>query len=318
MVGPTQLNQPGQQPAVYPAQPPFTQQPPAQQPPPTQQLGPQPGWQRQPWGPQRDSAVDTPGTPWANADLPPKSNSDIPWPHQGPEVFAVTEKSGRGKLYAGLFLGGLLLAAALAAVVLYFAPFSGTTGQAEEPPPPPQPPTTPSSTVTEPPSPEAAPPPKPPPADSRSALVTAPGAAHPWNGPLDRRALANDKRELLPRPVRDFALRNNLEGGWFNGNDGRDSRVSLLALRMPNESAAKDVLERHFAAHSGSSTVDEMAYGGVAVISDGATYRTAYVTHDWAVLVAVGGPPEMQRDTGRTFERILGDQLRQSPPTVRE
>lgn len=299
---------------------------PVQQPWPQQPWGPQQQWGAQPqWGPQQqwgaqsqqNWGVDTAGTPWGDAEIPPPDGG-APWLRNIPGGFdePTERKPKRGKLYAWLSVAGVLVVVAAVAVVTLLVPFGSGDEQAQprptsQPAPPPPSPTT--STLPEPPAPKPAPP------ASDQVLIPAPEPPHPWAGGLDRRAWASPKGELLkPQPVRDFALDNGLRGGWFAGNAGPGPRVTMLALRMPNERTAGSVADRYSQAQQELSPVDEMSYQGVEVLGGDTTYRTAYAAHDWAVIIAVSAKPDQQKQADSLFSRVLDAQLAKTPPTVRD
>ncbi|MHA6797817.1 hypothetical protein [Bounagaea algeriensis] len=277
-------------------------------------------WPQQPWGtqqPQQNWGVDTAGTPWGNAEIPPPDGG-APWLRNIPGGFdePIERKPKRGKLYAWLSVTGVLVVVAAIAVVTLLVPLGGGDEQAQpqptsQPAPPPPSPTT--SSLPEPPAPKPAPP------ASDQVLIPAPEPPHPWVGGLDRRAWASPKGQLLkPRPVRDFALDNGLRGGWFAGNGGPGPRVTMLALRMPNERTAGSVADRYLQAQQELSPVDELSYRGVEVLGGDTTYRTAYAAHDWAVIVAVSAKPDQRKQADSLFSRVLDAQLAKTPPTVRD
>ncbi|GAB2740160.1 hypothetical protein GCM10027174_11950 [Salinifilum aidingensis] len=311
-LGQVQAAQQGQAaPQAPPQQPPGPGQPqPVQQP-----------WPQQPWGgqhPQQGWGVNTAGTPWGNAEIPPPDGG-APWLRHTPGGFEepIERKPKRGKLYAWLSVVGVLVVAGAVAAVALFVPLGSGDEQAQQPtsqpaPPPPSP----TPTTSAPPEPPA---PKPAPKDSGQVLVPSPKPPHPWAGGLDRRAWASPKGQVLkPRQVRDFALNNGLRGGWFSGSEGPGPRVTMLALRMPNERTARSVADRYLQAQRDLSPVDEMSYQGVEVLGGDATYRTAYVAHDWAVIVDVSGEPEQSKQADSLFSRVLDAQLAKTPPTVRD
>ncbi|RRO13801.1 hypothetical protein EIL87_22760 [Saccharopolyspora rhizosphaerae] len=283
-----------------------------QTPPPPQWGQSQPPWAGQQQGPQGWGPVETTGTPWGD-DLPGSSDSgEASWMRQGPEVFESAGKPGKGKLIAGLSIGAVLLVVVIVAVVFYFA--GGATeprgGTAAPPPPPPAPTTTP---LPEPPAAKA------PPATTQEVLVAANGPAHPWTGLLDVPNLQGAKGGLLqPKTVLDTAFQNGLVEGWFNGTDAVQPKTTLLALKLPDTNAAQTVVEKYLAAQQGLSEVEDLSYQGVSVVSTGATFRTAYVAHHYAVIIDVSGPAEQRDAAQQTFAGTLDQQLAHTPPTVRD
>ncbi|MEB3372032.1 hypothetical protein [Saccharopolyspora mangrovi] len=283
-----------------------------QTPPPPQWGQSPPPWTGQKQGPQGWGPVETTGTPWGD-DLPGSGDSgDASWMRQGPEVFESAGKSGKGKLVAGLSIGAVLLVVVIVAVVFYF---TGGGGQPERetaaPPPPPPAPTTPQ--LPEPPAAKA------PPATTQEVLIAANGPAHPWTGLLDLPNLQGAKGGLLqPKTVLDTAFQNGLVEGWFNGTDAVQPKTTLLALKMPDANTAKTVVDKYLAAQQGLSEVEELSYQGVSVVSTSATFRTAYVAHNYAVIIDVSGPPEQKDAAQQAFKATLDQQLTQTPPTVRE
>ncbi|CAL99458.1 hypothetical protein A8924_0490 [Saccharopolyspora erythraea NRRL 2338] len=273
---------------------------------PGQQQGQQQWPQQQGW-----STSDNPGTPWGD-ELPPAEHGDTSWMRQGPEVFESAGKSSKGKLVAGLSIGGVLLAGVIVAGVFYFTsggeeqvPDAQGTTQQQEPPP-----TT--SALPEPPAAKPAPP-----ATSQEVLIASPGGPpHLWNGALDPALLSGPRAGLLqPQQVRDFALQNGFADGWFVGTEGAP-RSTLLALRMPDQNTASGLVKKYLESQQGLSTVDELSYQGVQVKSAGNVFRTAYVVHNWAVIIDVGADDKAAAQ--QQFQTVLGQQLQQSPPTVRE
>ncbi|MCI2418608.1 hypothetical protein MOQ72_14300 [Saccharopolyspora sp. K220] len=277
-------------------------------------VGQQPQWGGPPqWGPQQGwGAAESTGTPWGD-DLPgTPEHGDASWMRQGPEVFETAGKSGKGKLIAGLSIGGVLLVGVIVAGLFYFT--SGDTGTPSD------------STASAPPS--AAPTqqlPAPPPANptppdsSKDALVLVPGPAHPWTGVLDVPSLQGSKGGLLqPKDVLDTAIQGGLIDGWFNGTDGVTPKSTLLALRMPDQNAAKSVVDAYLDAQQGLSTMDDLSYQGVRVVNTGGTFRTAYVTHNWAVIIDVSGTSDQKQAAQQAFKTLLDQQINHAPPTVRD
>lgn len=270
----------------------------------------QPPWAGQQQGPQGWGPVETTGTPWGD-DLPGSGDSgEASWMRQGPEVFESAGKSGKGKLIAGLSIGAVLLVVVIVAVVFYFTSSSGggqPEGETAAPPPP-------APTTSQLPAPPAA---KAPPATTQEVLVAANGPAHPWVGLLDLPNLQGAKGGLLqPKTVLDTAFQNGLVEGWFNGTEGAQPKTTLLALKMPDTNAAQTVVEKYLAAQQGLSEMEDLSYQGVSVVSTGATFRTAYVAHNYAVIIDVSGPPEQKDAAQQSFKAVLDQQLTQTPPTV--
>ncbi|QUG99482.1 hypothetical protein HUO13_00495 [Saccharopolyspora erythraea] len=282
----------------------LNQAPPQQQWPGQQQSQQQ--WpQQQGW-----STSDSPGTPWGD-DLPPAEHGDTSWMRQGPEVFETAGKSSKGKLVAGLSIGGVLLVAVIVAGIFYFTsggeqPSPDAQGTTQQEPPP----TT--SALPEPPAAKPTPP-----ASSQEVLIASPGGQpHLWNGALDPALLSGPRAGLLqPEQVRNFALQNGFADGWFVGTEGAP-RSTLLALRMPDQNTASGLVKKYLESQQGLSTVDELSYQGVQVKSAGNVFRTAYVVHNWAVIIDVGADDKAAAQ--QQFQTVLGQQLQQSPPTVRE
>ncbi|MGP4018552.1 hypothetical protein [Saccharopolyspora sp. 5N708] len=276
-------------------------------------VGQQPQWGPPQWGPQQGwGAAESTGTPWGD-DLPgTPEHGDASWMRQGPEVFDSAGKSGKGKLIAGLSIGGVLVVALIVAGIFYFT--SGGTDAPSD------------STASAPPS--AAPTqqlPAPPPASpnppesSKDALVLVPGSAHPWTGALDVPSLQSSKGGLLqPKDVLDTAIQGGLIDGWFNGTDGVTPKSTLLALRMPDQNAAKNVVDSYLDAQQGLSTVDSLSYQGVRVVNTGGTFRTAYVTHNWAVIIDVSATSDQKQAAQQAFKALLDQQINHAPPTVRD
>ncbi|MER7077582.1 hypothetical protein SAMN02982929_04421 [Saccharopolyspora kobensis] len=277
------------------------QQWPAQQPPPQQpQWGPQQGW-----GP-----VESTGTPWGD-DLPggQPEHGDAAWMRQGPEVFDSAGKSGKGKLIAGLSIGGVLVVGLIVALIFFFTSGNDSPGEVIEAEPTVQ--TPPPPTTKELPEPPAANPN--PPANPQDVLVGVEGPAHPWNGPLDLPALQGHKAGVLqPQAVLDTAIQNGLTDGWFTKTDG-PPQVTLLALRMPSPDAASTVVQKYLDAQQGLAVEEDLSYKGVEVVSTGSTFRTAYVSHGWVVIIDSSGEQAEQK-----FKDVLSQQLAKTPPTVRD
>ncbi|MEY8043224.1 hypothetical protein [Saccharopolyspora cebuensis] len=276
----------------------------------------QQGWgQQAAWGPQQSSWGNESGstnTPWGGSDMPPPPppqdrGTEPAWMRQGPEVFESAGKSKKG-LWVGVSIGAVLVVVLVVAGVFYFTsggeepdPQAQQTQQA--PPPPPTP---------ELPAPPAA---KPAPPGSAEALIPAPGPPHTWSGPLDVPALQGAKGGLLIPEVLEPALQAGLVDGWFNGSDPNAPapRVTLLAFQMPDEQAALDVVENYMDRQTGLSEVDDLSYQGVPVVTTGDTFRTAYVGHQWAVIVDVSADQDAQAK--QVFDDLLTQQLNHLPPT---
>ncbi|GAA2821286.1 hypothetical protein [Saccharopolyspora taberi] len=320
-----QPQQPGSNDATQVVQNPLLQQQPAQQSdnestqvvnlnqtPPQQ---PWPGQQQQQaqWPQQQGwNNPEPPSTPWGDGDVPATEHGDTSWMRQGPEVFDSAGKSGKGKMIAGVSIGAVLLVGVIVAGVFYFTSQGGEQPSPQNPPTA-QPQTPPTSSLPEPPAAKA------PPASSQEVLVALPGAPNPWNGPLDPASLGGGKSGLLqPQAVRDFALQNGFVDGWFTGSaEGTTPKTTLLALRMPDQNSASGVVEKYLGAQQGLSSVDDLSFQGVDVVNTGGTFRTAYVVHNWVVIVDVsaGNDKPAAREL---FKSTLDQQLQQSPPTVRK
>ena len=161
----------------------------------------------------------------------------------------------------------------------------------------------------EPPAPKPAPP-----ATQDVLALVPPDRPNPSNGPLTPADLRAPKASVLPAPARDAALRSGAVDGWFSGT-GSSPRTSLLAVRMPDQREASGVVRAYLDAQQGLSPAAAYSYTGVPAVSDGlGTFRTAYVSHEWAVIVEVAGRAP---DAGELFEDVLGQQVALSPPTVR-
>ncbi|MEU6269081.1 hypothetical protein [Saccharopolyspora shandongensis] len=270
--------------------------------PPQPQWGPQQGW-----GP-----VETTGTPWGD-DLPgTPEHGDASWMRQGPEVFETASKPGKGKLIAGLSIGGVLLVGLIVAGIFYFTSGGGTTPTEPTAAPPPPPPV---QTQELPAPPPAHPNP---PASPQEVLVAAPGPAHPWSGPLDLPSLQGAKAGLLqPKAVLDSAIQRGLIDGWFNGAEGTP-KTTLLALQLPDANAAKQVVDQYLGAQQGLSEVDDLSYQGVKVVNAGGVFRTAYVAHNWAIIIDATGPSDQKSAVQQSFKSTLDQQVNHLPPTVRD
>ncbi|GAA0508500.1 hypothetical protein GCM10011581_19500 [Saccharopolyspora subtropica] len=278
------------------------QQQPPQWPTPQPQWGPQQGW----------GAADSVGTPWGD-DLPGSTpeHGDASWMRQGPEVFETAGKGGRGKLIAGVSIGAVLLVGVIVAVIFYFTSSGGT-----DPVPPTAAPPPPVKTkeLPAPPAPRANPP-----ASSQEVLVPVAGPAHPWTGALDVPSLQGAKGGLLrPQSVLDTAIQGGLVDGWFNGTEGTTPKTTLLALQMPDSNAAKSVVDAYLEAQEGLSAVDSLSYQGVKVVATGGTFRTAYVAHNWVVIIDVSGSSAEKSVAQEMFRSILDQQINHLPPTVRD
>lgn len=276
---------------------------PASQPPPwasQQSWASQPGW----------TSTDG-GTGWSDLTRGPEPG-EPGWRRQGAEVFEnAGAKSSKGKLIAGLSIAIVLIVLVAVSVFFYLNSPGGAdpqAGQSTQQQPPPKP-------VV--PALLAPPPMKPAPANPADVLVAAPGPPHPFNGPIDRPSLEGQRSGLLPQLVRDFALQNGLTDGWFNGDDTVAPKTSLLATRMPDENTATGVAKKYLEAQAGLAPLDELSYQGVRVVSTGnGTFRTAYVSHNWVVIVDVSAPQEQQDAAKGQFKSLLDAQLTQTPPTV--
>ncbi|MFC7342472.1 SHOCT domain-containing protein [Saccharopolyspora griseoalba] len=286
-------------------------------PPPPPQWGPpqaaQAPWPQQPqpqqpaWGP-----VETTGTPWGDGLPGSTETGDAPWMRQGPEVFEGAGKPGKGKLITGLFLGAVLLVAVIVAAVFFFT--SRGDDRASEPSPAAPPPPAPTATSDPLPEPPAA---KPAPGATPEALVAVPGPPHPWAGPLDVPSLQGPKSGLLPQGLAQTALQNGLVEGWFNGTDGVDPKSTLIALKLPDQEAAKTVADKYLDNQRGLSEVESLSYQGVPVVSTGGTFRTAYVAHNYAIILDVSGDPAAEDAARGAFKTLLDQQLAQTPPTAK-
>lgn len=285
-----------------------------QQPFPQQQEWPQQpnawgGPQQQNWGAASTSA------PWDEPNEP--THGDTSWMRQGPEVFETSSGSGKGK-WVGLSLGAVLLVGLAVASVFYFTTSSGsddppqaqqTEAPAEPPPPPPPPP----PELPEPPAPK----PEPAAAGPEAVVPPPPGPPHPFNGLIDRPGLEGPRGGLLPPEVKDFALQNGFVDGWFHGTEGTEPKTTLIAIRMPDGNGARALTEKYLEDQAGLGEVEDLSYKGVPVVSTGGgIVRTAYTSHNWAVILDVSSADTVaSRDL---FQQILQAQLGQSPPTVRD
>ena len=283
---------------VTPPPPPQWGPPQAQWPQPPQQQAPQ-----QPWGP-----VETTGTPWGDGLPGSTDTGEAPWMRQGPEAFEDAGKPGKGKLIAGLSIGAVLLVAVIVAGVFFFTSRSDDRATESSPaaPPPPAPAAT-SEQLPEP------PPAKPAPGTAQQALVAVSGPAHPWAGPLDVPSLQGPKAGLLPQGLAGTALQNGLVEGWFNGTDKTAPKTTLIALKLPDQSAASTVVDKYLDNQRGLSQVKSLSYQGVPVVATGGTFRTAYVAHNYAIILDVSGDPAAKG----AFQDLLAAQLQQAPPTAR-
>ncbi|WP_019856072.1 DUF1707 domain-containing protein [Actinopolyspora mortivallis] len=268
-------------------------------------------WGQQPWG------GEAPGTPWGNADLPPE-HGDTSWMRQGPEVFEAAGKSGKGKV-VGLAVGGVLLAGVIVAVVFFVL-----SGQEAETPPVAegQQQTTTSSTPTstEPPLPEPPEAKGPPPSPDQVLIQSPEGEQHPYNGVMGPASLEGTRSEVLPPPVRDFALANGVRNGWFRGTDPTKNPIgtSLIAVKMPDEATAEQLTAKYREQQRKLVQLDDLSYQGVPVYSSGETLRTAYTTHSWMVIIEVRTQQAPQGEAQNLFTGLLKKQLAKNPPTVRE
>lgn len=226
-------------------------------------------------------------------------------PRQGPEVFDTAGRPSKTRRRTAvlwmLVVLGIAVIGAIAALVPREAPRS-------------QPP---SARVSLPESagPSEPPGPKPAPASTQDVLaLVPPGRVNPLSGLFTPADLQGPKSAVLPAPARDAALRSGVVDGWFSGT-GSDPRTSLIAVRMPDQRGASDVVRAYLDAQQGLSPVASYSYAGVPAVSDGAgTFHTAYVSHEWAVVVEVAG---QQPGAGELFQDVLGQQVALSPPTVR-
>jgi hypothetical protein len=266
--------------------------------------------------PQGWQTYSTPGPqgPRVVASPPPTAAGDTPsWMHHGAEVFDTAAKPTHRGAIVGLSAGAAVVLLVAIAVIVTFAfpgvisglvPGHGTrpAPAAQQPPAPPR--------LAEPPAAKPTPP-----ADSRAALIsTLPGSPHPFNGPFGPADLAGQRQGLLPAQVRDFAQRSGMIDGWFRGTSDAPT-ISLIAIRMPTQNAAEGLAQQYLDGQEGLSVDNSLSYRGVKVMSTGGTVRTAYVTYQWTIILEVTGPSVQAAHDG--FSSVLGEQLAQSPPTVR-
>src|SRR5699024_858934 len=101
--------------------------------------------------------MDTSGTPWGNAELPPTPGGGAPW-LESDNFATAPRKPRRGGLFTALSITGVVVIGLVVALIMGFTPFTGqdTEPRAEQPrntqqqpPPPPPPPAT--STLPKPP-----------------------------------------------------------------------------------------------------------------------------------------------------------------------
>ena len=274
-----------------------------------------PQWANQaPWAAaQQGWSTPEAGTPWDDADPAKPVHGDTSWMRQGPEVFDTADsKSSKGKLIAGVSISVVLIALVAMSVFFYLnspgtsPPQAGQNTQQQEPPKPkaPQLPAPPQAKAT--------------PANPPEVLVPPPpGTPHPFNGPIDRPSIEGPRGGLLPQTVRDFALQNGLVDGWFHGTDATTPKTTLLALRMPDENTATGVAKKYLDGQAGLADVNQLSYQGVRVVSTGTgTFRTAYVSYNWVVIVDISAPQGQQQAAQDLFKSTLDAQLAQTPPTV--
>lgn len=228
-------------------------------------------------------------------------------PRQGPEVFdAAGRPSKRRRRWTAVLWMLVVLGVAIIGTIAALVP--------REAAPRSQPP---SARVS---FPEAAGPseppgPKPAPASTQDVLaLVPPGRTNPLSGSFTPADLQGPKSAVLPAPARDAALRSGVVDGWFRGT-GSGPRTSLIAVRMPDQRGASEVVRAYLDAQQGFSPVASYSHADVPAVSDGAgAFRTAYVSHEWAVIVEVAG---QQPGAGELFQDVLGQQVALSPPTVR-
>ncbi|GAB3286254.1 hypothetical protein [Parasphingorhabdus pacifica] len=295
VVNVNQLQQPPQQQAP--------QQPAPQQP--AEQQAPQQWPAQQPvWGPQQGwGTSESSGTPWGDSELPPTpEHGDTSWMRQGPEVFETAGKSSKGKLIAGISFAAVLLVGVAVAAVFYFTAPGGDDSNAG---PTAQPKPAPTSQLPEPPAAGPAP------TGTEQVLIPAPpGPPHPFNGLITAPDMEGAKGGVLQEPARKVALSNGMIDGFVNRTEG-DTTTMLLTVRMPDEAAASEVADAYLDAQAGLSVSDELSYQGVEVREAGnGQFRTAYVAHDWAIIIEVSG------GDSAGFTDVLDQQLAQTPPTV--
>jgi hypothetical protein len=118
--------------------------------------------------------------------------------------------------------------------------------------------------------------------------------------------------------VLDSAIQGGLIDGWFNGTEGTTPKTTLLALRLPDSNAAKRVADQYLDAQQGLSNVDSLSYQGVRVVNTGGTFRTAYVAHNWVVILDVSGTSDQKSAAQEAFKTVLDQQINRTPPTVRD
>lgn len=260
------------------------------------------------------SAGPGPQGPRVVASLPPSAGPHAPgWMRHGPEVFDTAAKPARRRTIVGLSVGAVVvLVAAIAVVVVLAFPESVSAmipGLAPHPGPTVQRPQTPPQ-VAEPPAAKPTPP-----ADSRAALIsTLPGPPHPFTGAFGPADLTGPRQGLLPPQVSDFAQRNGMIDGWFRGTNGTPT-ISLIAVRMPSQNAAEGLAQQYLSGQEGLTADNDLSYRGVKVMSTGGTFRTAYVTYQYTIILEVTA--SSVQTAHAEFGSVLGRQLAQSPPTVR-
>lgn len=284
---------------------------------PPQAPAPQPWPDQAAWGPQQSwGTPDNQGTPWGDSDLPPE-HGDTSWMRQGPEVFESAGGSSKGKVL-GFTIAGALVVALIVVGVFFLLSSGGQTqqkaggGTDQQQPPPPTPTT---SKLPEPPA------TKPAPAKPGEVLIAAPdGPAHPFNGELTPELLSGARSGVLVDEVRKFALDNGMTTGWYRGTDGTKAPVAttLIAVKMPDEATASRLADTYLDAQRGLATIDELSYRGVQVKSTGDTFRTAYTSHSWTVVVDVRAKKGPGADARTLFQDLLTKQLEKMPPTVRK
>lgn len=281
----------------------------AWQPPPpqagSQQVGPQQVGPQHPLPNPPPAPRGTP--PWGGFDFPPGHGTTGRRP-QGPEVFAKTGRSSRRVLFAGLSLAGVLLVGTIVGATLYVTPFGTSEPQSHaaaqrdrdtnalpEPPPAATPPSTP-----------------------EEALAARPsGSPNSLNGTLSPTELDGAKSSILGRSVRSFALYNDMVDGWFRGTEG-SLKTDMVAVRMPDEQSAQELTGVYLDEHAGLISTDQLSYRGVEVLTSGSTFRTAYTSHDWTIIVNVRAVDASGQEARELFRDLLERQLTKTPPTVRE
>jgi hypothetical protein len=87
---------------------------------------------------------------------------------------------------------------------------------------------------------------------------------------------------------------------------------------MPDPNSAKAVVQEYLGAQQGLSVVDDLSYQGVQVVSVGGTFRTAYVGHNWAIIIDVSGSADQQQAAQDAFRSVLDQQVNHLPPTIRD